>query len=132
MKSTAVINNQILKLSETILNSINILKLDGLTLDYDSNIIKPNKGYFVSLKSPSIKLTINQIQTITKYDLCDLLRNLYFKSTSLDYIGFWLNKDICHIDISRYISNLDEAIKIGLKNDQLAVWDCENSKEITL
>lgn len=132
MKSSAVINNQILKLSETILNSINVLKLDGLTLDFDSNIVRPNKGYFVSLKSPSIKLTINQVQTITKYDLCDLLRNLYFKSTTLDYIGFWFNQDTCFIDISRHILNLNEAIKIGLMNDQLAIWDCENSKEITL
>lgn len=132
MKSSTVINNQLLQLSETILNSVNVLKLDGLTLDFNSNIVRPNKGYFVSLKSPSIKLTINQVQSVTKYDLCELLKHLYFKSTSLDYIGFWLNQDTCFIDISRHIEDLTEAITQGLVNEQIAIWDCSNNKEITL
>ena len=47
------------------------------------------------------------------------------------YLGTWVDDtQMVHLDVSLNIPDLDEAVKIGRKNNQLAIWDVANMDEI--
>lgn len=49
-----------------------------------------------------------------------------------EVIGIWENNGLSYIDRSYHFSNKDTAIKIGKVFNQIAIYDCANSKDISL
>jgi len=51
-----------------------------------------------------------------------------------DFIGVWLepHTDRVWLDGSVWVEDLTDALALGIKHKQLAIWDCANSTEIYL
>jgi hypothetical protein len=50
------------------------------------------------------------------------------------YMGVWTNpvSGVTYYDRTVWVSDLDNAIALGKSQGQLAIWDCENEKEVWL
>lgn len=105
---------------------INYIK-NGASLDKDLNPIKKNNGFMCSIlgyektfkpeQTEEIEKTIVNYSKILKYN---------------QFIGIWNNDGLIYIDISKYYSNKQDAIKNGIKNKQLAIYDLKNNCSIYL
>jgi ribose 5-phosphate isomerase len=52
---------------------------------------------------------------------------------SLKSCGVWINKNLIYIDTNtKRVSSKKNAIEIAKKNNQLAIWDWKNKKEIKI
>jgi len=131
MKSSSIINGQCETLALTIQACLN-LGYPGQTFDFNGKLIFKDKGYFVSHKAPSLILSIDKVKNLKQNELSELIKNLYFKANSFDFIGYWIDKDTIYIDLSFHVLNRSQAIFEGIKNSQKAVWDCENETSIFL
>lgn len=99
-----------------------ILNNGGATLNKDLTQAKLAGGYMVSLKGseeihPSLTLKA--------------LRD-YSRRVSIGFLGVWIDKGKVYLDNSINIDNLEEAIKLGKENDQLAIYDIVNDAVIEL
>lgn len=58
----------------------------------------------------------------------------YEDDNGILHLGLWFNSEEkkWYLDLSENISELDEALRLGKERKQIAIWDCKNSKEITL
>jgi len=131
MKTSSIISNQCETLALTIQGCINLGYL-GQTFDFNGKLIFKDKGYFISHKSPSLILSVGKVKNMKRIDLAELIKNLYFKASSFDFIGFWIDRGTVYIDLSFHVLNRSQAIFEGIKNDQKAIWDCENETGIYL
>jgi hypothetical protein len=131
MKTSSIISNQCETLALTIQACLN-LGYEGQTLHLDSKLVFNDQGYYISHKSPSLILSIDKVKNMKRSDLAELLKNLYFKASSFDYIGYWIDKGTVYIDLSFHVLNRSQAIFEGIKNDQKAIWDCKNESTIFL
>jgi predicted DNA-binding protein YlxM (UPF0122 family) len=99
----------------------------GLTLNKDLTPINEKKGFMVSLygleKQFKITDTNEIIQTIKEYQT---------RLKNNDYLGFWFDNDIFYIDISRHYQDRQKAVKKGIKEKQLAIFDISKDKSIYL
>ena len=46
------------------------------------------------------------------------------------YQGGWSDHNHVHLDVSKNVLDHDEAIREGHNNDQIAIWDVKNNREI--
>lgn len=127
--TTSQINYQIENLAQAIFIEVNSGE-SGATFNFDGQKVNFKTGYMVSHKSPSLFLSYSQFEKLTLDSLGELLKNLYFKASKFDYLGYWFDDQKIYIDLSINIQNKSQAIQFGLANEQKAIWDCEN--EITI
>lgn len=96
----------------------------GATLTSDLQNANLNKGYMVSLKGYETVVDLTQADTV---DLTELVNTV----TGLGaYLGAWIHGDNLYLDASINLDNKREAIKLAKKNDQLAIFDLNNLREI--
>lgn len=101
----------------------------GATVDANLQPITKKAGFMVSILgyektfSPEnveeIEKTISQYQTIT-----EKRKNLY--------IGLWLDNGLLYVDLSKHINKKQNAIKFGINNMQLSVYDIAENNYIRL
>ena len=100
---------------------------NGATLDNNLQEINKNYGFMVSIMGYE-----------KTFDPCDLGN---IKKTVIDYqkrlktsqfIGLWQHDGLVYIDISRHYTNKQDAIKNGILNKQLAIYDLSKNKDILL
>ena len=87
-------------------------------------------GYMVALYSTEIQISVSALNTHMFNRLCDM-----FERWSLDNQcnwGIWSNDGKLYFDLSVNVSDLNEALKFGQQNQQLAIWDCKSSRCISL
>lgn len=96
----------------------------GLTLAADYKKANNKSGFYVS------KLGYERI--ISFNTLADNLKEYKSKLQKNEYVGLWLNNGMLYIDITKHYKNKKEAIKIGIKNKQLAIYDIKNNCDIEL
>ena len=102
-----------------------IIENGGITLNAkDLSNANLTSGYMVSLKGYEVITTINDLTTNA------LLAHARIAHALGGYVGLWLDKDKLYIDISIHKNNQAEAIKTGKFNNQIAIYDIENDKEI--
>lgn len=110
---------------------MNILKLlkenNGLTLDLNGQPLKANKGYLVSIKD--YESIINQ-NLINENILNSIIQKMIIESPNNAYIGMWANQAKLYLDYSVLIQDKKKALKFAKQNEQLAIYDLENKKEI--
>ena len=109
------------------INNINELIKNGGSLDKDLQPIKKTAGFMVSMLGYEKTFNPDDIkgieQTIINYS------KIISKKC---YIGIWENNGLVYIDISKHYENKRQAIKQGIKNKQLAIYDLKNKKDIEL
>jgi len=107
-------------ISQIIINKINA-KVDftypGMTNRYIVGTINLHKS-----KNPSIFY-----KDIYK-DVFNTLDKMTFKSN--DTIGGWNNKGIYFVDLGTSLNDLNKALKLGKKWNQIAIYDTIDKKEI--
>jgi hypothetical protein len=97
----------------------------------DANV---ESGYMVGVKGfKRYKVKENWFPEVILKKINELLEdNKYYVMHKSAYLGAWINENACYIDISLNIEDEEDAIKIGRLNNQAAIWDCKNKKEIYL
>ena len=100
----------------------------GASYSIVSGDYNPNKGYMVSYVGCETITSVLTLDILVKY----IKHYIDYLSTSDVYVGIWLNDGNWYLDISENVSDKDEAIKVARLRKQIAIWDCENNKEIRL
>ena len=108
--------------TESIKNEL--LKNGGLTLTKELEKATEKKGYYVSKIGYE---KIIQVEELENYIL--QYKELLAKN---EYIGLWIDNNKIYIDISKHYKDKKQALKIGIKNKQLAIYDIKNDKSIYL
>ena len=110
---------------------MDILKIlndnNGVTLDLNGQPLKADKGYLVSIKGYESIFNYSQIDNII---LNSLIQKRIKESPNNAYIGLWLNKARLYLDYSVLIQDKKKALMFAKDNDQLAIFDLKNKKEI--
>lgn len=126
-----------LLLDETrILGKINREK--GITLEYDTILKKlkefnSSDGFMVSLESYEMKINYEG-----DYDIIESIEGYFkmyeniFKTCGNKFLGVWIDEGTAYLDISVQISNLNEAMQVGIENKQLAIYDLSKGESIKL
>lgn len=113
---------------KTILN--NLVLNGGFTVDSKLQVADVNAGYMVGgfSKEYKIKSKDLNIKTFTK-----LIKKLQREALKNDlFIGGWYKCDnnIYYIELSKHINLEFEALRLGRKFKQLAIYDLKNNKSI--
>lgn len=112
------------KLNEAILNHVK--KNGGATLKDDLNHADLKEGYMVSFKD--YEMILDEKEVLEK-DVTEFTE----KAKALGgYVGLWMDAGKVFLDISTNIKDKHKAIKKGLEEKQLAIYDIKNDKVIDL
>ena len=103
-----------------------MIKNGGGTLK-DNKLVEFDSGYIVAFKE--FEKVIDMDNSI--YETMALLQD-YIDKHNDSYIGFWINEGNIYLDVVQNISNYHIAILEGLRQNQKAIWDCKECKEIWL
>jgi len=132
-KTTSVsqIATQIKNLDAKIKSALN----DGVTdlfLDWDSNEIRFNDGYVVCSVAPSITTRVEQYAFLTWQEASDILKELYWKASSLGYLSIKERRGDLIIQICENIPDKGWAKRVALGNYQKYFYDCKQGKEVRI
>lgn len=98
----------------------------GATLTADLQPASLDKGYMVSTPDDEHIISLDKV---TAFSFDKLIK----KAQQLNgFIGLWLNDNKLYIDISQNIEDKEQAIKTGLENKQLAIYDIKKGTAIEL
>jgi len=107
----------------------NTILKGGNTLTSDLKESTEKKGFYVSLIGHEKTFLLNDIKNIEK---TILKYQQLIKNKKNVFIGLWIENNLFYIDISKHYLNKQQAIKQGVKNKQLAIYDIKNNKSIYL
>lgn len=100
---------------------------NGASLDKDLQPITKKSGFMVSL--------LGYEKTFDPADT-EAIKNAIIQYKSLlkacQFVGIWQHEGLVYIDISRHYTNKQDAIRNGVKNKQLAIFDLKSKNDIYL
>lgn len=103
----------------------------GYTTDLDGN--KPDTGYMVGLEGFESTMPINRsIDDGIAFIDAFIFTNKEELNKPNRYLGTWINEGIIYIDISVNINLRKLAVTLGIKNNQIAIWDLSTKEEIII
>lgn len=107
-----------------------ILANGGGTYSFATGELNPTTGYFVSIQGHEKLVDAN---TFEQKDLSDFV---YANSEELykenRFIGAWVFEGEVYLDVSTQVTDKAKAIRIGMINNQKAIFDADNSLVINL
>ena len=109
------------------MNLKEIVQCGGATLTKELKALKKESGFMVSKIGCEKTFTFDNLEDLEKEVI-----NYRNKLKNNEYIGLWVDNNIIYLDISKYYTTKDKAIKSGIKNKQLAIYDLKNNKSIYL
>jgi hypothetical protein len=87
----------------------------------------PNTGYMVSLPFEHTH------SELTKAEVLDyVLKHADALAVDNRYFGLWFDGGQWYYDVSENVTDLGEAIRLGMANNQLAIYDCAKGETIAL
>lgn len=101
----------------------------GATLDRDLQPINTKKGYMVSYFET--EKTFN-LDSINYKEVSNLILKRQADLKPNEYLGFWIYEGKLYIDISILINDFKQAQKVGIDNNQLAIYDLKNDVSIQI
>jgi len=105
------------------------IKNGGVSFNKNLEILEDLKGFTVSIQKFEYTTKIENIEEI-KNNIQDKI-NILNKSIKNNYfIGLWLYDNILYIDINKIELNKSRALELGKKENQKAIFDNVNKKEI--
>lgn len=93
------------------------------------------EGYMVAFKGGVV---LNKVKEYNNYDMTKVkeailkLLDINVHLGYIGYIGFWENEDKLYIDLSVNILLIGGALTFGHMQDQIAIYDLKNHKEIKI
>jgi hypothetical protein len=102
---------------------------NGATYNPTTNELNPTKGYFVSL--PKFEQRIEKHNFSTQH-VKDFINCNFGAFNEGLFVGSWINNGVVYLDISECITDKRKAIETAYKNNQLALYDANNSCIIEL
>jgi RNAse (barnase) inhibitor barstar len=102
----------------------------GFSYNTTTGESNPTTGYMVSLCDCEQQFYFDDFENkdIKNY----FVRYVNSLSDENSFLGGWVHDNKVYLDVSINIPNLEDAIYYGMNNDQDAIWDCANNKEIIL
>jgi RNAse (barnase) inhibitor barstar len=102
----------------------------GFSYNVTTGESNPTTGYMVSLRDCERQFYFDDFENkdIKNY----FARYVNSLSDETAFLGGWVHDNRVYLDVSINIPNLEDAIYYGMHNDQDAIWDCANNKEIIL
>lgn len=101
-----------------------ILSNKGATLTREGEAVKLESGYQVSVRD----MEIIPVHKLLKRRLVELLQ-VVPKGHNL---GIWIYNGKAYIDISKTYKRRGYAMRIGVKNKQITIWDWKNRDEVVV
>lgn len=105
----------------------NIIKNGGATLDKNLQNIDKKNGFMVSIYGCEKVYKLDELDKIMQ-DVKEYQETL----KNNEYIGIWLDNGLLYLDKSKHYVKKDKAIKTGITNKQLAIYDIAKNKSIYL
>lgn len=105
-------------------------KNGGCTFNLETSEINPRRGYAVALKGMEEIVPIIDFKDDVVVEFIN--NNVDFLSRHRFFIGSWIDDNKVYLDVVELHENIDNAVRDGMKNDQLAIFDCEKQREIKL
>jgi hypothetical protein len=102
-----------------------IVRLDDEGVPMLTNQINMTDGYWVSDDSG-----VSVHGGLNSDGMVDALRLMDIEDGEI--VGVWQNKELSYIDRSYHFRNKDTALKIADAFQQIAIWDCKNSKALDI
>jgi hypothetical protein len=102
----------------------------GVSYNMITKEYNPNKGFFVSLPNLETKVDLESLKVNDIATFINKHRTLLQDKTK--FIGGWIDNDTVYLDISEQIDNKREALEIGYKHNQLAIYDANLGQVIDL
>lgn len=103
----------------------------GASYCFQTGVLNPVNGYFASVKGKEFKCMLpdsfKAFKAIVKLYIG--VNNGIF-DTPNTYIGFWVEKGVLYIDLSKHFLNPDKGIKFGIENKQKAIFNCVTKQSI--
>jgi len=102
-------------------------KKGGGSYNLNTGRFNPSTGYMVAVNCEK------QLSVLSK-ELVKIYLAEYSEQLTADdaFFGLWLADGVWYYDVSKNVSRLSDAIRLGMQHDQLAIWDCENGVSIEL
>jgi hypothetical protein len=100
----------------------------GASLNINSGEFNPTNGYFVSVVGAEKKINDFSGDDLEKY----ILENVELLNLENVFLGGWMHKGEIYLDCSQQIADKRTAIIKGMERGQIAIFDAENGKEISL
>lgn len=102
-----------------------IVRLDNEGVPMLANQINMSDGYWVSDETGvSVHGELESGAVLDALSLMDIKDG--------EIVGVWQNKEVSYIDRSYHFRNKDTALKAGEAFQQIAIWDCANSKALDI
>lgn len=132
-KTTSVyqIATQVKNLDAKIKSALNEGVKD-LFLDWDSNEIRFNEGYVVCSAYPAIITRVERYASLPWQEASDILKELYWKASSLGYLSIKERKGDLIIQICENIQDKGWAKRVALGNYQKYLYDCKEGKDVKI
>lgn len=102
----------------------------GFSYNINNGDSNPETGYMVSRKG--YEQTAPQGCDLVAFGRNYFLLHAEQLAEPTAYMGCWYNGGRFVFDISDNISMMDNAIEMGMRNDQEAIWDCASGSEYRL
>ena len=129
--SVSQIATQIKNMVEKIQNLI-LVGHKAVLIDWDSNEIKFNSGYLVPRVAPLVTTSTDKFLLKHWEELSELIKPLYWKASSLEYVLVRISKGELLIQLCSNIEDEGLARKIAFGNYQKSIYDCKKNKEVKL
>ena len=102
----------------------------GVSYNMITKEYNPSKGYFVSLPNLETKVSL---QSLSVDDIATFInRHRTLLQDKTKFIGGWIDNEVVYLDISEQIENKREALELGYKHNQLAIYDANLGQVIDL
>lgn len=102
----------------------------GFSYNINNGDSNPETGYMVSRKG--YEQTAPQGCDLVAYGRNYFLLHAEQLADPTAYMGCWYNAGQFVFDISDNIAMMDNAIELGMRNNQEAIWDCASGSEYRL
>lgn len=102
----------------------------GFSYNINNGDSNPETGYMVSRKG--YEQTAPQGCDLVAFGRNYFLLHAEQLADPTAYMGCWYNGGQFVFDISDNIAMMDNAIELGMRNDQEAIWDCASGSEYRL
>ncbi|MBA3757044.1 MAG: hypothetical protein H0X02_12840, partial [Nitrosomonas sp.] len=99
-----------------------ILANDGGTFTDDLKPATHDIGYYISLKGMGYTLPLEKFS--------EEKLETYVAFSATNFIGVWISDGVVYLDNTVWEKDLAKAMHLGKENEQQAIWDIENEKEI--
>lgn len=106
------------------------LQNGGASYSILSGELNPTNGYFVSIANKGITVDVNDFNQKVVADF--ISENAIQLNQAKYFVGSWIEKGIVYLDITVQVTDKRNALELGYRNGQQAIYDANVGKVIDL